>query len=372
MDASRPTARLLYLLYCGDLYGTEKMALETASALAPHYDDVVLLAPPGKGSRTLAHGALARPDVRVETFRGRADLLRKLLSLAFGARRVDVLAASVGHSLAGVVVCKLLARRGAHLHVVHGSNQHREGDLRHKRLLNWTPVRIVAVSHFIERLLVAARVRPSKISVIENFLPDAAAAQAPAARPAEHDAPRFRWRVAVVSRAAPIKRLELIVEAARLGLLDDVLVEVYGDGPLLDALRAAASGLPNIVFHGFVADVAHRVAGADALLHTCPFEACALVVLEGFAARVPVVVPDAGGAGELVAHRITGLHFRADDVHSMCASLREALELPDAARQAMIGAAQRDLKQRFVSARGATRYAEALGVAALPTRRRAA
>ena len=51
----------------------------------------------------------------------------------------------------------------------------------------------------------------------------------------------------------------------------------------------------------------------DLLVHTCAEEPFGLVVLEAFAAGVPVLVPNAGGSASLVCDGDTGFHFAASE-----------------------------------------------------------
>ncbi|HTB76278.1 MAG TPA: glycosyltransferase, partial [Polyangiaceae bacterium] len=58
---------------------------------------------------------------------------------------------------------------------------------------------------------------------------------------------------------------------------------------------------PGVRFAGFDTDRARlgrSLASADLLVHGCPYETYGLGVAEGIACGLPVVVPDAGGAGE--------------------------------------------------------------------------
>ncbi|MFW6773949.1 glycosyltransferase [Nocardioides sp. CPCC 205120] len=90
------------------------------------------------------------------------------------------------------------------------------------------------------------------------------------------------------------------VELHRRGV--DVRLDVYGDGPHEDELRAIAGRAP-VTFHGHVADrarLAAHVAEADVALSVCPGETFGLAVLEALACGTPVVTASAGGARELV------------------------------------------------------------------------
>ena len=81
-----------------------------------------------------------------------------------------------------------------------------------------------------------------------------------------------------------------------------VQLDVYGEGPHLDELRALAGSAP-VTFHGFVAGrdaLRRRIAEADVALSVCPGETFGLAVLEALACGTPVVTADRGGARELV------------------------------------------------------------------------
>lgn len=58
----------------------------------------------------------------------------------------------------------------------------------------------------------------------------------------------------------------------------------------------------------------------------CEKEACPNLVMESMACRTPIVVPDAGGAGELVQNGRTGLKFVADDADSLAGCIRRLLD----------------------------------------------
>ena len=90
------------------------------------------------------------------------------------------------------------------------------------------------------------------------------------------------------------------VELHRRGV--PVRLDVYGEGPHLDELRAVAGSAP-VTFHGFVAGrdaLRRRIAEADVALSVCPGETFGLAVLEALACGTPVVTADRGGARELV------------------------------------------------------------------------
>ncbi|REE95123.1 glycosyltransferase [Thermomonospora umbrina] len=114
----------------------------------------------------------------------------------------------------------------------------------------------------------------------------------------------------------------------------DVRLDIVGDGPQAETLRAAASGLP-VHFHGHVpgrSAVARLLAEADVALTTCPVEAFGLAVLEALACGTPVVTPDRGAARELV---VQGAGVTAPPTpQGFADGVQEVLRLPEGARRA--------------------------------------
>lgn len=120
-------------------------------------------------------------------------------------------------------------------------------------------------------------------------------------RPAPH---RAGAALVCLGRLSKEKRPEVAIRA--LAALRDRGVDAHlimvGGGPMRNALRAAAAGLP-VTFTGHVSDraaVARLLARADATIAPCPAETFGLSVLESLACGTPVVVSAAGGAHELI------------------------------------------------------------------------
>jgi glycosyltransferase involved in cell wall biosynthesis len=152
-------------------------------------------------------------------------------------------------------------------------------------------------------------VRPERVSVVYNGV--AGPARAPA-----H--PRVGSpRVGCVGRIAPEKgQREFVAAAARIHqAIPDCRFVIYG-APLFGKsageryaaqLRIDAEGLP-LEFAGWVDDISASMAQLDLLLvPSAPHEASPRVILEAFAAGVPVIAFPSGGIPEVVEDGVTGM-----------------------------------------------------------------
>jgi alpha-1,6-mannosyltransferase len=114
------------------------------------------------------------------------------------------------------------------------------------------------------------------------------------------DAPPGAALLVGVGRFAIEKRWDIVLDAFdRVRARHEVVLVLFGDGP--ERARLERRAPPGVRFAGFDTDRARlgrSLASADLLVHGCPYETYGLGVAEGIACGLPVVVPDAGGAGE--------------------------------------------------------------------------
>jgi glycosyltransferase involved in cell wall biosynthesis len=336
------------MLHSGKLYGTERMALATADGLRGDFD-ACFVAPEGEAlSEAAERGFSAQP------FYSARDMALRIRGIFARHRQVAVMATGVAHSLACIAWTALYRRKVAHLHIVHGGTDERLSYGR-KRLLNNTPVRLVAVSEFVRERLVANGVKAAKVSVIENFLPTERVARMP--RRASFQTGGVR-RLLVISRIDPIKRVDLLLDALDLQpQLSKFEVRILGSGWDLESLRArAAARNSNVNFAGFSSDVERELTNSDLLVHTCPEEPFGLAILEAMAAGVPVLVPNSGGAGSLVVDGVSGFRFEANRADSLAQRILDIAQLGADALNRLVAAADKEMQTRFSAVRGISEY----------------
>lgn len=135
-------------------------------------------------------------------------------------------------------------------------------------------------------------------------------------------------RLVAVGRLSPEKGFSVLLDA--LAQLDDVELDLFGDGPLRGELRAQAvrSGA-RVRFHGARPrrEIAAALAGSHALVVPSLREGLGLVALEALAASRPVVASRVGGLVETVADGVDGILVAPGDPDALAGALRK-LPLP--------------------------------------------
>ena len=333
--------RLLYLLHSGNLYGTERMALATLDGLRDAFVPL-LMAPPGP-----VHGAARALGIETHEFTGAWDLFRKMPALLYNTKKIAVCATGVSHSLMFIAWNSGFRLENVHLHLVHGGTDERLSYGR-KKVLNHFPILLVAVSDYVKERLLVHGVRKQHIRVLENFLPDQQIASAPYRPPFQVDGIH---KILVISRVDPIKRIDLLLDALDSEpSLHRLEIRVLGTGWDFEKLRKrAVQDHPNVTFVGFSNQVEKELAESDLLLHLCPTEPFGLAILEAMAARVPVLLPNQGGAAGLIEAGISGLHFQANDAYDLARHLSYLQSASADELNKLAGKAHQRLLQQYSS-----------------------
>ncbi|MBE9101309.1 glycosyltransferase family 4 protein [Vacuolonema iberomarrocanum] len=147
--------------------------------------------------------------------------------------------------------------------------------------------------------------------------------------------------VQVLLRAAPyiIKAMDRLVKFV-----------VIGTGQI-EPLKKLATDLgiqDYCCFTGFMPDEDLNLfqSIADCAVFPSLYEPFGIVVLESFAAQVPVVVSDVGGLPEVVQHRTTGIVTQANSSTSLATGILQILQDPEFAK-GLVDRAYQDLQDRF-------------------------
>jgi glycosyltransferase involved in cell wall biosynthesis len=115
-----------------------------------------------------------------------------------------------------------------------------------------------------------------------------------------------------VGRLAPEKRVDLLIDVAR---LPDVALTIVGDGALREELETMFAGT-GTHFTGYLYgdELAHAYASADLFIFPGPNETFGQVVQEAMASGLPCVVMNRGGVKDLVKPGHNGLHCGEDSL----------------------------------------------------------
>ncbi|MCX8043092.1 MAG: glycosyltransferase family 4 protein [Desulfobacterota bacterium] len=183
----------------------------------------------------------------------------------------------------------------------------------------------IAPSRFIQQQYERFGISSSKIVFIPHGIPHpcTASTQKTVANP-----PRFLY----IGSLHLHKGITTLIDA--FNLIDTpCTLSIYGTGRphVVENLRSRCHN-NNVRFFGMLPeDEKQRVFGeSDALIvPSLCYENLPLVVLEAFAARVPVIASNHGGLAEIVHDGINGCTFTAGDPQSLAAVIRRCIEHPD-------------------------------------------
>lgn len=339
--------RLIYLLHSGNLYGTERMALVTLEGLRDEFEPV-LFAPSG-----IVHEEAQRLGIETHEFKGALDLFKQLPHALRNIEQIAVCATGVSHSLIVIVWNLWFRLKNQHLHLVHGGTDEHLSYGR-KKLLNYFPVRLVAVSNYVKQRLLAHGVKTENIDVLENFLPDAQIANV-AKRPAFEN--NGVHHILIISRIDPIKRIDVLFDALdNQAALNQLSIRILGTGWDFEPLKQRAErDYPNVTFVGFSNQVEQELTQADLLLHLCPTEPFGLAILEAMAANVPVLLPNAGGAASLIDEQ-SGWYFQANDGQDLARQLLYLQTVPKEELNQKAANAHQRLIEHYSSQAGLENY----------------
>ena len=141
--------------------------------------------------------------------------------------------------------------------------------------------------------------------------------------------------VAFVGRLAPEKGPDILAEAA--GLLSgcDMAFVLAGEGPLRDAIEGIAPATLHLVGNLAHDDLAALLLESDVFCLPTRSEGFCTSLLEASACGVPAVIPDVGGARELIPDETYGRIIGKPTPQAVADALRELLDRGCEGRRAM-------------------------------------
>lgn len=146
----------------------------------------------------------------------------------------------------------------------------------------------------------------------------------------------------MISRFHPEKRVHVLLDAfAQASAHRPMGLVVFGDGPQRDSVLRHAAKIPGVHVAGFVTDrelIASTLASADGFLHGSSAETYGLVVAEAMCSGLPLVVPDEGGAADLVDDAFAET-YPAGDVDACARAMVKLLSRPRELLKAAVTAA---------------------------------
>ncbi|MBE9609568.1 glycosyltransferase family 4 protein [Chitinilyticum piscinae] len=341
---------LVYILHCGQLYGTERMALATLGELWGRAD-VMLLAPEGP-----VHFEAARLGIKSKPYRSMTDLAGKLWHL-LASPGTKVCTTSVSQSLITCLLGAIRRHVPRQVHIVHGgTDEHLSYGRKH--WLQPLGIELVAVSAYVRERLLAHHCVPRQITVIENFL-SGAYPERGVLRQLD------QLRVCMITRLDPIKQVGVAIDAWNaMPSFGRPHLRVCGTGWQLEELLTRAAVNADIELLGYVSDTRQELLRSDLYLHTCGAEPFGLAILEAMVVGVPVLVPDTGGASLLVEPGVNGFCYRTGDALDLQRQIEKIAAMSAEELNAIVAQARRMLRGRFSASERANDYAALLGLEA--------
>jgi glycosyltransferase involved in cell wall biosynthesis len=348
-EAANRRMRVVYLDHVAQLSGGEIALLR----LLPHLDDVdphVILAEDGPFADRLVQAGIS---TEVLPMRERARDLRKDHVTA------SMLPLGVIASTAAYIARLAIYLRRLRPDVVH-TNSLKSGlygsiaarlagvpivwHVRDRIAADYLPRHAVRLVRFMTRCLPSVVIANSHATmttldpevapvVVHSVLPEI---RVPPVAPPQRDVGELV--IGMIGRLAPWKGQDLFLrafaDAFPAGEARCVLVgsSMFGEDEYAAQLHALVGELGlqgRVDFRGFRTDVWSELARMDILVHaSLTPEPFGQVVLEGMAARVPVVAADAGGPAEIVRHDVNGVLYPMGDKTALASALDELAHDP--------------------------------------------
>jgi len=124
---------------------------------------------------------------------------------------------------------------------------------------------------------------------------------------------RFIFTGTFIERKQPLLLIHMAAKLHNQGI--DFVLDMFGDGPLLEASKKMAEQLgvaSFIVFHGYVNEPYKYISNADVLILPSLSEGVSRSVLEALCLGIPCILRDVDGNRELIQEGVNGELFNSD------------------------------------------------------------
>ena len=218
---------------------------------------------------------------------------------------------------------------------------------------------VVAVSQHLKTVLEPRY--PNKTVVIRNFIDTDEIPTTPPEQPNGRRESDGRYRISLVGRCVPVKRIDLFIDTIAKLRADHMLeVEgrVCGDGPLLGTMKqyAKTKGVAQFIrFQGFVQDMEPEWSSMDALVMPSDHEGLPMTLLEALLRKVPVVAHNAGGIPEVLDHGNSGVLVENHSATGYADKLAQLIKQPKMATQ-LAANGQNHVKREFSKRENVQKY----------------
>lgn len=167
-----------------------------------------------------------------------------------------------------------------------------------------------------------------------------------------------------LARLHPNKGIDTLLRA--LAAVPGAHLLIAGEGPERGALESLAAQMgmrERAHFLGWRSDAPDLLASATLLVHPARIEPLGNVILEAWAARLPVVATASSGPAALIRDGVSGRLAPVDDAPALAAAIAAALGDPDSGRR-MAQAGRARFEAEFAEAPVVARYHAVLAEAA--------
>jgi len=322
--------KILIIIQCARLAGTEQATLAAAKLLKKHGEEVHILslhADTGLGDLCRNCGIPFSTLSRYHGLSGIADIPALFCKIRqYAPDRIE---------LAGHNIGSLIAAGGSGVHTCLSIHFHHAQTARMKWVVFYALAtrichRIHFVSHFIQdEVIDLFRKTPEKAVCFHNLLPLRTNLIA-------REEARAKWNLKkedyVIGNAGQLVRRKrfdvfLAVAAACAKRLPDARFLIAGDGeakPQLEALAAKYGIADKVIFTGWLSDMEYFWGAIDVMLFNSDFDSLGLTPLEAMSRGIPTVASVRnGGLGEILHNERDGILLHDHDCRKLATSIIE-------------------------------------------------